>query len=614
MYKSSVFNGIPYEIESSYVVEERPPVKVNRPVICTQVMSRSGFVTGFNLVTSPSELLNYFPDDMPHISLEKARIIMEAGFNLYVNNVYQPSGYITARIINSDNGEEIIVTPYDTNETVSSSVFNLDNYEDSVLKIDLSTVKPKDYFILEVNNETTKVQTNVMIWFHDKTKEEIENFVDAYGNKGEDPFIRDYIGLNIDQIYYAIGYGINVSQGAIVNDVIRLINKNPVGFYVMKGDISTELYIAHNKGFINIANHSDNIKISLDQNYIFKVLSKVKNDLKVLDIKSKYLTDNNEIALKISKVDDFVYDVKVCKLFNNKVLFYEKYTGCTDSNVAYLYKLPLLHEELNKSILIEVTNYKDTYFLPEGDFLLKSITNLNDSYFLNILKTKEISLFIEGLNTLNPSSDLKFNFYTDSHLNSLKYQRSLYFLLKPYDVFGFFVYRGISLTDEPLKLSYFSDQELYVNGKKYNTLDISLVLISNNYLASGVIDNAKNCTNTLFKENWVNYINSDTTITRKSLRGYDELGNLKDLRHCMIKSVFMKEISGSWDYSVTSIMESIQTTKKLFKDVFGVDIFLEMASCKNVTEKNHDGVEININYKVPDVKDFSKISLNLNVQ
>lgn len=604
----SKFHGVPYTVETDYKITPRPVVNSSRPIIAMQVMSRSNYATGFNVVSSEQMFLNYFPDVDRHITLEKAKTLLDSGFNLYINNAYVSDSPITARIINNEDRTEIITTAFNDNYTENEGVFNLKNYTDSVIYINLENVGPKDYFIIELNNEEVGVQTNMIVWFHDKTQEEIDNYVDEFGNVGENAFMQNYLNIALDQIYYSIGTGINITTAGAFPRVLSLLTKSPLGFFAFYGEDSSKIYLVHNKGFLNIGNHTEGISINMDSSYIPLVLSKIKISQRVLEIKSRYNTDITDIALKIIKIKDYVYKVSVCKLYNNQILFSDTYLGATSSTVAYKENLPMLENLLNENVYIIVNSYQNNYVLPEGTLYLKKLNNENDEIYQNKLHDSEIDMFISGLSNLNPNDDLKYDFYYDSNFNSYKYQLALYNLMNPYNCFGFFTYRGIGITENPTKIAYFSDQEFFINDKKYNTSDACLSMIALNTLIGGEIKNAYDCTDTLFKLDNINYINPDSVLTQKDLRGYDEQGNVRDLRYCMIKPIFLRQLNGVWDFSITSVLDAIQKTKKIFQQVFTVDIDLRMQSA---TSSPDTGVNIYVVFTVPGVNDFESIQLNL---
>lgn len=605
------YAGVPYTTSTSFEITPRATINSSRPVIAMQIMSRSNLLTGFNLISSPKMLYENFSDKIPHITLEKAINLINSGYNLYLNNVYTSSAPINLRIINNEDRSEIVAIPYDPKITESSELFVLENYTDSVIKLDLSKVQPKDYFIIEINNESVGVQTNMLIWFHDKTDQEINEFEDEYGNVGESAFIKNYLNISIDQIYYSTGTGISLLEGNPFINVKSIIDKSPLGFLSFCEGLTSKIVLVHNKGFLNIGNHSENITITMDESYISNVISRTKINQRVIDIFTRYNTDNEEVCLKITKVDDFIYKVIVCKMYNDKVLYSDTYLGSTSQDVAFRENLKTIDILLNENNYIQCEVFQDNYVLPEGTFWLKKLNNQNDELFQKAINTEEVDLFVNGLKLLNPDSDLKYNFYYDSNFNSLRYQMVLYNLLVDFDVFGYFTYRGMDITDSPKKLAYFSDQELYINGNHFHTCDACLSMLAENNLTDAVIDNAVNCSNTLFKLDFVNYINVDSVLTRKDLRGYDDAGLLKDLRYCMIKPIFMKELGGAWDFTVSSVMKSILNTKKLFQQVFGVSIYLVLKSNKIIN--GGEGVEVEVDYKVPDVIDFESIKLLLKI-
>lgn len=598
--------AMPYKITSKYKLKPRTPVFTARPTILMQLISKSNKLSPgkFEKISGPEQLYDLFPDDNPHITLQKARHLVDAGYNILAQNVYSSKTPINIRLLQySDN--EIITIPYQ-GEGDSESTFNLTNFKNSVIKVDLSKVKPKDYIIIETDSGDQATQSNLLVWFHDKTQEEINNYTDAVGNVGESFFIQDYLGISTQFIYYNQSNGISLVNESAAGKFASIVNRCPLSFLCVSGQYSTQFYIASNRSFINIGNHSENIKVSINDKYIQTILNKTRIESRLIDFSSKYNTDNQEIAIKIEKIRDYVYKLGVFKTCEGKILTSEFFTGATNENVAKKNGYDLLLPKLQNSTLIDVKPYAENFKLPEGTLYLTK--NEETNAYENAIKVQEIDMFVNGTGGIKIDEVEKCFCYYDSNLNSLRYQQALYKKFKDTTLIGIYTHRGVDITDEPTNLAYFSNQEVVLGNEIYHTADGVLALMLQTSFISGEILTANLVSNTIFKDKYINHINPDSVITMQQLRGYFD-GQLKDLRYCMIRPILEKELRDSWDNTINSIMNSIKTVKEIFTQMFDSEINIFIQEFVNTP----NDIICKVAYYIEDVVDVDQIDLTLEV-
>lgn len=610
------FNGVPYTTETSYSVPSRATVQSVRPTICMQLISRSNlFGKGFKVISSMDDFYNYFPDDDPHLSLEKARILMNSGYNLYAQNVYNSESPSNIRILNDEDNNEILSVPFSSlndSENSDGGIYNLTNYEDCVIKLDLSKVQAKDYLIVEINNKDVGVQVNLLIWFHEEDEENITGYIDPLtGIGGEYYFIQNYLGLSLQYIYFYSNTGVNLKKDDIGHRVSEIIRKCSIGFYSFYGDVTTTFYVVHNNGFLNIGNHSENVSITMEKSYIPRVISRLKSSLKVAEFQTRYNTDNNEIILNVESLDPYIYKVGVSRVYGGKTMTTETFICSTDKDTAYQNNLPFIEDAFQSCTLVSCSTYKDSFSLPTGITYLQKLNNTDDDLYKDIIKKQEVSLFVRGLSQLSKDDTESFDFYYDSNFNSLTYQKYLYELFKDSDTFGFFVFRGLDVGTNIKNIAYFTDQEVEMNDIIFHTCDLCLSMLSTSTLVAGKIDGAKNCSNTRFNYSKVNFLHPDIVVTRRSLRGFDENGNIKDMRYCMIKPVFLKLLGSSWDFSISSVTSAIDSTKKVFSENFNTFISMEMSGYKQIVEGHDVGCEVQVSYRVAGITDIDNLNIQL---
>lgn len=597
--------AVPFTITKKYEITPSQTVFTTRPSILMQLISRSNKTASnsFINISSPETLYEYYPDEKPHITLEKARNLVEAGYDIYVQNVYTAKSPINIRVLDY-NDNELLTIPY-TSGTESSSSFELNNFENSVIKVDIRHAQPKDYLVLETKSPDDGVQNNVLIWFHDKTQNEIDNFEDAAGNKGESFFIQDYLGISTQYINFHTGNGISLIEGSRNVSFINIVNKCPLYFFCSNGTTSTEFYIASNRSFINLGNHTPNIDISISDTYVQTIINKTKIDNKIIDFYSLYNTDNDEIALNIENINSDISKIDVLQIYKNKILKSESYIGTTTSKTNPNYE-PLVDQINNNSSLIGCTSYVDNITLPEGTILLTK--NEEISNFDNTIEEKEIKLFINGLSNIEDDDKEKVYCYYDSNFNSLNYQKELYDLFKDSLTLGFFTYRGIPVADDPKNIAYFSDQKFYIGSKEYNTSDGCLSMMITTSFVSGPLLGAFMASETNFKDSFINYVHPETIITSRQLRGYFD-GQLKDLRYCMIRPIIMKELTSSWDNSITSIMTAINKVKDIFTQLFNTDLEIYLEDFSTINNE----ITAKVTYYIAGIEDIDTLDLVLKV-
>lgn len=600
--------AVPYTITSNYSINYPVTTYSDRPRICMNILSRSNQLPygKFETVTNLSDFTKYFPDSNPHSTVERAKTFLDAGYYLYLQNVYKAESSIGSRIHNIE--DRIVTTPIPDSTTDSS--FVLTNTNNSVIKVDVSNVKAGDWFLLECKSDTG-TQNNTLIWFHDKSQEEIENYEDAIGNVGEYYFIQDYLGISLQFIYFAEGYGINVKKDDISQKVKEKLEKSTLGFELFYTNSGTEFYIANNLGFINIGNHTDNIKIEMEDEFVPYVMAMTQKSYAVLDIRSKYYTDNNEIVLHVSEIKDYMYKVIVAQIKDNRSIISETHIGSISQSMIYNEKAPSLLESLSQSTLVNVISYSSEYRLPTGYIYLSKFGNENDEIYKKKIEKDEVYMFLQGVNNMETSDYRAFHFYYDSDFNSLKYQQALYDKYKDTSAFGIFTFRGAPITDTPNNLAYFSNQEIHISDKVYSSSDLLIYLLSTIHRYIGGINDASYVSPYYYSKEGVNYINNATVATGFQLRGYLH-GKLKDLRFCLIEPILLKEIYDQGDVTYSSIQQGITETKNLFRDVFGVVVNIDLVEYKAIAEFEI-GARIQYSASFEDINDVDEIALSLGV-
>lgn len=572
------------------------------------IISRSNRLPygSFETVTNIDDFVYNFPDDNPHSTLKRAETLVRAGYFLYLQNVYESDGPISSRIYNY--GDTIMTTPLSSYTTDSN--FALSNDFKSVIKVDLRKAKAGDWLLLECKSQTA-TQSNTLIWFHDKTQEEIEDYVDAAGNRGEYYFIQDYLGISLQQIYFAEGNGINLKTQDLSQAFKEKVERSTLDFGLFYLSSTLECLIANNMGFINIGNHSANIEVTMEDEYIAQVIAMTQTNSAVLDIKSRYNTDNNEIVLQVIEIKDYMYKVIVAQIKNNQSLVTEVHIGTTSQRLILNEKAPSLIDSLAQSTLVTVASYSDEFRLPTGYIYLTKFGNENDEKYTQKIQKNEVYMFLQGVKNMDPLQYTDFHFYYDSDFNSLKYQQALYNTYKDTPAYGIFTYRGVPITDTPNNLAYFSNQTIYVGEREFATSDIMIYLLST---ISGYIGNLKDATHVtdyLFEKENINYVNVDTAFSFLQVRGFCK-GKLKDLRFCLIEPILLKEIYDQGYVSYSAIQQGIDDTKAIFSEVFGVIVEIDLVEYKAISEYEM-GARIQYSATFEDVQDVSEISIALDV-
>lgn len=604
--------SIPYKTTTNYSMNSSRVTYSERPKIFLNVLSKSNKLKQgeCKLINSLSMFLDYFPDDNPHQSLEIAKTLIEAGYHIYVQNVYNSESKISACIFNTE--DNIVVTPKNSLEDYNDKNIEINNFENSVIRVELSNyIKPKDYLILEVKAPDGQTQSNTLIWFHDQEDDIISGYDGGDGNTGEYYFIEDYLNISLQNIYFAEGYGINIKKEDSASKFKELLLKSTLNFGYAMNTSSHDIFVINNLGFINIGNHSDSIKITMKKEYITKVLAKSLKNYKVLEIENKYNTDNNEIALKINKVKDYVYKVIVAKINNNKSITTETHIGSTSLNTIYKEKAPDLIQSLSKSNLINVKSYSDEFLLPEGNLILTKFDNEDDSIYNEKIEKSEINMFIKAVSKLTSYDANNFQIYYDGNFNSLKYQKALYEKFKDTYTYGIFSYRGVSIGENVQNIAYFSDQEIFVDDKKFYTSNLSLYLLATDKTNIGKINKGKSDSKYLLKKDGVNYINIDSILTRLQLRGYFN-GVIKDLRFCMVQSFIIRELIISNSNSLTEIQNALRNVKNMYSEIFGIEIEANIDEYKKISA-NTIVIKVSFGTTTQDIKDIEEINLELAV-
>lgn len=601
--------AIPYKITTNYSINSDSTVTYSgRPRVCMNVLSRSNkFTSGqFDTITNMLDFTKYFPDDEPHSTIERAKTFLNAGFFLYLQNVYKSEGPIGTRVYNYE--DNIITTPIPT--STSDSSFVLTNSSNSVIRVDITNAKAKDWILLECKSDTG-TQSNTLIWFHDKEQDEIDNYIDANGNTGEYYFIQDYLGLSLQYIYFAEGNGINVNKENIAQGFKDKIDKSTLGFELFYLDTSFECLIANNLGFINIGNHTSGIDVTMEDEYVPRVIAMTQKASAVLDIKSKYNTDNNEIIVQVTQIKDYMYKVVVAQIQNNKSIVTETHTGSTSQSLIFNEKAPDLLDSLSQSTLVNISSYSDDFRLPEGYLYLSKFGNENDELYKKKIQKDEVYMFVQAVNNMDKEDYLNFHFYYDSNFNSLKYQQALYDKFKDTSAYGLFTYRGVPITDDPQNLAYFSDQKAYIGSKIYSTSDLMIYLLSTIHRYIGGLQGVDSVSSYYYDKENVNYINNDSTVSSLQLRGYLH-GKLKDLRFCLIEAILMKEIYDQGNVTFNAIQQGITDTKNIFSEVFGVSVNIELVEFKAISEYEI-GARIQYSATFENINDIDEIAISLNV-
>lgn len=572
------------------------------------VLSRSNKLEygKFETVTNLLDFTKYFPDDEPHSTLQRARTFLEAGYFVYLQNVYKSSSRIGARVYNID--DRIMTTPIPSRSADTN--FVLTNTTDSVIKVDLSNVKAGDWILLECGSNSG-TQNNTLIWFCDKDQDYRDNYVDSIGNKGEYYFIQDYFGLSLQHIYFAEGYGINIKKEDVSQTFKEKIDKSTLGFELFYLDTATECLICNNLGFINIGNHTSGIEVSIENTYIAQAIGITQTRNAVLDITSKYNTDNNEIIVKVSKIKDYMYKVIVAQIQNNKSIVTETHIGSTSASLIFNEKAPSLIESLSQSTLVNVSAYSEEFRLPEGYIYLTKFGNENDEIYKKKLLKDEVYMFVQGVNNMSAQNYTDFHFYYDSNFNSLKYQQALYEKYKDTPAYGIFAYRGVPITDEPNNLAYFSDQGIYVGETLFATSDLLIYLLSTIKRYIGNLNDVASVSKYYYDKEFVNYIEVDTAYSGLQLRGYSK-GKLKDLRFCLIEPILLKEIYNQGDVTYNAIQQGITETKNIFSEIFGVTVNIELVEFKAISEYEI-GARVQYSASFENINDVSELSLSLAV-
>lgn len=603
-----VIIAVPYSITTNYTVNYPVVTYSGRPRICMNILSRSNKLPygKFETVTNLADFIKYFPDDNPHSTVERAKTFLDAGYFLYLQNVYKAESSIGSRIYNIK--DNIITTPIPN--TVADSSFILNNMENSVIKVDISKAGPKDWLLLECKSETG-TQNNTLIWFHDQDQDTIDNYVDDVGNKGEYYFIQDYLGISLQFIYFAEGYGININKDDIPQKFKELLEKSTLGFELFYGDSGDECFIANNLGFINIGNHTSNIEVEMKKEFIPYVMALTQRDYAVLDIRSKYHTDNNEIVVQVSEIKDYMYKVIVAQIKDNRSIISETHVGSTSQAMIYNEKAPSLIDSLSQSTLINIVSYSEEFRLPKGYIYLSKFGNENDEIYKKKIKKDEIFMFLQGVNNMETSDYHAFHFYYDSNLNSLKYQQALYDIYKDTSAYGIFTFRGVPITDAPNNLAYFSEQKIHIGNNIYYTSDLLIYLLSTIHRYIGSIDNASYVSPYYYDKENVNYINNNSIATGLQLRGFLH-GKLKDLRYCLIEPILLKEIYDQGDVSYSSIQQGITNTKDIFREIFDVIVNIELVEYKAIAEFEI-GARIQYSADFENINDVDEIAISLQV-
>lgn len=572
------------------------------------VLSRSNKLPAgkFETITNLLDFTKYFPDNNPHSTLERAKTFLEAGYFIYIQNVYKADAPIGSRIYNY--GNDIMTTPISNHS--SDTNFVLTNDTNSVIKVDLSNVKAGDWLLLECKSNSG-AQNNTLIWFCDKDEEERKNYTDAIGNVGEYYFIQDYFGLSLQYIYFAEGYGINVKKEDISQAFKEKIEKSTLGFELFYLDNTNECLIASNLGFINIGNHTDGIKVTMEDEYIPQVIAITQKDAAVLDVQSKYNTDNNEIILQVNQIKDYMYKVVVAQIQNNKSIITETHIGSTSKSMIYNEKAPDLIESLSKSTLVNVSSYSDEFRLPEGYVYLTKFGNENDKFYQKKIQKDEVYMFLQGVNNMETQDYHDFHFYYDSNFNSLKYQQALYNKYKDTPTYGLFTFRGVPITDKPNNLAYFSDQKVYVGDKLFATSDLLIYLLSTIKRYIGGLKDVTSVSPYYYDKENVNYIHVDTTFSGLQLRGFLH-GQLKDLRFCLIEPILLKEIYNQGEVTFSAVQQGITETKNIFSQIFGISVNIELVEFKAISEYEI-GARIQYSASFENINDVSEISISLQI-
>ena len=602
--------SMPYKTTSNYSMNSSRVTYSERPRIFLNILSRSNKLKQgeCKLINSLSMFLDYFPDDEPHKSLEIAKTLIEAGYHIYVQNVYNSESKISACIFNTK--DNIITTPKNSLDDFNDINIEINNFENSVIRVELSDyIKPKDYLMLEVEAPDGQTQSNTLIWFHDQEEDIINGYDDGEGNTGEYYFIEKYLNISLQNIYFAEGYGINIKKEDAASKFKELLLKSTLNFGYAINTSSHDIFVINNLGFINIGNHSDSIKITMKKEYITKVLAKSLKNYRALEIESKYNTDNNEIALKISKIKDYVYKLIVAKINNNKSIITETHVGSTSLNVIFKEKAPDLIQSLSKSALINIKSYSDEFLLPEGNIVLTKFDNENDAIYKEKIETSEINMFVKAISKLTSFDANNFQIYYDGNFNSLKYQRALYDIFKNTYTYGIFSYRGVLVDENAQNIAYFSDQEIFVDDRRFYTSNLSLYLLATDKTNIGKINKGQSDSKYLLKKEGVNYINIDSILTRLQLRGYFN-GTMKDLRFCMIQSFIIRELLISNSSSLTEIQNALRNVKDMYSELFGIEIEANVDEYKRATE-NTVVVKVSFGATIQDIKDIEEINLEL---
>lgn len=600
--------AVPYTITTNYSLNNPTVTYSGRPRVCMNVLSRSNKLPygKFETITNLLDFTQYFPDNEPHSTIERARTFLNAGFFVYLQNVYKSDAPIGTRIYNYI--DNIITTPIPS--SISDSSFILSNPERSVIKVDISKARAKDWLLLECKSDTG-TQNNTLIWFCDKDQDEIDNYTDATGNTGEYYFIQDYLGISLQHIYFAEGNSINIKKDNISQVFKEKIDKSTLGFELFYLDNSYECLIANNLGFINIGNHTEGIEISMEDEYIPQVIAMTQSKASVLDIKSKYNTDNNEIVVRITQIKDYMYKAVVAQIKNDKSIVTETHVGSTSKSLIFNEKAPDLLESLSKSTLIDIISYSDEFRLPEGYLYLSKFGNENDELYQKKIRKDEVYMFLQGVNNMDTQDYHDFHFYYDSNFNSLKYQQALYNKYKETSAYGLFTYRGVPITEEPNNLSYFSDQKVYVGNTIFTTSDLMIYLLSTIHRYIGGLKDVNSVSPYYYDKENVNYINNDSTASSLQLRGFLH-GKLKDLRFCLIESVLLKEIHDQGNVNFVAIQQGISSAKAIFSEVFGVQVNIELAEFKAISEYEV-GARIQYSATFENINDVDEIAISLDI-
>lgn len=599
--------AIPYKITSNYTISQPIITYSERPKICMNILSRSNRIPQgqFQTIHTLDELIQYFPDNNPHHTLKVAKTILAGGYNIYMQNVYKADGQIGARVHNMK--DRIVTTPI-TND-ITDSAFELTNFTKSVIHVDLSKAQAGDWFILEPR-AASDASSNTLIWFHDKTQEEIDNYVDVAGNTGEYYFIQDYLGISLQYIHFAEGYGISMRDVSKSQRFKELINKSTLGFECFYGSSTLDFYIATNLGFINIGNHTPNITMTMEDWYMSYIAALTQGNTKVFDIQSQWATDNNEISVHVTKIKDYMYKVVVGLMHDDKSIITETHIGSTSQAMIYNEKAPSLIESLSQSTLVTVSTYADDFLLPEGYLYLTKFGNENDEFYQKKILKDEVFMFVSAINNMSNDTSA-FHIYYDSDFDSLRYQKALYNKFKDLHCLGIFTFRGIPITNTPTNLAYFSNQTITVNDTEYACSELLIYLLSSQSRVVDIVPDATHATPYHYDKTGVNYVNDDSIITGFRLRGYTH-GVLKDLRYCMIEPILLKTIYAEGETTFKSIQRAIKKTKDIFSEMFSVEVYIEMDEFKALSQ-NEIGVKISYGASFESYTDVDEINLSLEI-